>query len=96
MTDTEFSIEVKTLVDETDLTPWVILQVNATQHGREYVVTALKLTPTEARGEGFTLVEAAEAADTSANLVLSMRENKVPEAIVMAVLARIRERRGRK
>jgi len=92
---TEYTIHIRTMVAEEDLKPWVVVQVEAERSGKNYLVTALKLAPNEAREEGLAFIEAAEAAEASANLVLSMREQKVPEETLVAVANRMKERRGR-
>lgn len=94
--DYDLTMEVKTFVTPEDLKPWVVVQLNAIDRdGREFILSAFKLPPEEARAEGRTLIEAAEAAEVSANLVLAMREQKVDESLIQTVLNRMRERRGR-
>ena len=96
MTEPTFDLRIGTLVGEQDGKPWVTIQVVAkSQSGAETMVTAMKMTPEEARTQGQVFFEAAEAADASANIVLSLREQKVPEEQVLGVIERMRERRGR-
>lgn len=91
-----FALHIGTLVSEEDGRPWVTIQVIGTQpNGNEVMVAAMKLSPEEARQQGHSFYQAAEAAEASANLVLSLREQKIPEEQVMAVFTRMKERRGR-
>lgn len=97
MTEGPFALHIGTLVTEEDGKPWVTIQVIANDHtsGREVMLAAMKLSPDDARGQGRSFYEAAEAAETSANIVLALREQKIPEETVMAVFNRLKERRGR-
>ena len=96
MSENAFALHIGTLISEADGKPWVTIQVIAQEpSGREVMVAGLKLSPEDARDKAGQFFQAAEFADATANVVLSLREQKVTEDQVLAAIGKMKERRGR-
>ena len=96
MPEPEFTVRIKTLVHTETGNPFVEHTVWYHHTDDVYkLVASWQLTPSEARQRGFKLQQAAEAAEMDAHLVMALRERKMPEEEIQAIVTRVRSNRGK-
>lgn len=89
-----FAGELSYTIDEQG-TSWVVLKILAMTPVGPAIAAYLQYRPDEARSLGGSLLEAAETAESRAVATLALREQKIPEETIQAVLLRMEDRRGR-
>jgi hypothetical protein len=87
----ELASEIRTLIDESTGEPRVVITVVRTADGQ--VVLPISFSPEEARDTARMLLEAAEAIEHDAHLMIVLRSRKLSEPAIHDLITAVREMR---
>lgn len=85
------ALQLQTMVSLSNTMPFVVVQVIDTK--TEKPIAPMQLTTQESREIGMWFLEAAEAAEQDAHLIIVMRSHKVSENVIGSIIREIREMR---
>jgi len=93
----EFRWDISTILDGETGQPYVGLSIwyRLQEDEPSKLMATWKWGIQEARQRGFQIQQAAEASESDAHLIMTLRERKMPEPEIQEILERIRKGRGK-
>jgi len=92
----EFKWEINTILHGDTGQPYVGLSIwyRIQDEDPWKLVATWQWTIEEARRRGWDIVQAAEASEADAHMIMTLRERKVPENEIQEIIGRVRRSRG--
>ncbi len=97
----EFNWEISTILDGESGQPFVGLSIwyqeyqGPDRDDKRTLVGTWRWTIDEARQRGWSILQAAEASEVDAHMIVALREHKMPEIEIQKILESMRMNRGR-
>ena len=92
-----FTWSINTMVSGEDSSPWVQLSIwyHIEEGDAQKLIGTWQWSPDEARNRGRTILAAAEAAESDADVIMVLRSRKFPEEEIEQIMSDLRSHRVR-